>query len=597
VIQAGIFEDINSSVNGIQIPPNIIAAFIGTPGFDNNYYLTPLGAPKSNLNFNVNNMLYGTEFSSCPKIVRIETKMWFYYLAKMYIDLGYKSIHMGQMKNWSYYDGPSLNSTTLILNKIRQYAQSKNTFVLLTEENYKAIKFPGSNVFMFDYDSRVLWPKEVSNPQVGSSVNNNCGISYGYNYSNTPCASQPYMAGIDPCVITNQGNISGISPLNNCITQYQPYNTYFDFGDGDHGNLHSATSSPEQSVWGFDDTKWFATLITSAPCRAYWMQQAIMLNKGFYNRFGYMSAPGLLYVPMPTNPFAIGARYLLSDEPVVQSAIKSSWTPSSYASIGAVKQCRNLKGICSFIPPKALTQNAYTFRVYNGDLTSVYTWHMQYPDGSWLPFSWGAERTFYPPYSGWYTVYLRQDNLGTYTNTPFITVKTVSAKIYLYKQCCGNSVSARSGDAPPYPEDYEGEVDPFLEENTDFVEYDRYIETNQPYYLPEDSLSYEDSLEFTAAKGKYPLSANSLLQETKIVEVYPNPAGNTLYLKGNYGFDQVVEIKLMDVTGRTIKMIHGAKLSNTPIDISLSEMTPGVYFINIVNGVTSLNERFKFIKQ
>ena len=63
--------------------------------------------------------------------------MWFYYLAKIYIDLGYKSIHMGQANLW----GDKTNNfahTISIIGKIRSYASFQNTFVLLTEENFKS---------------------------------------------------------------------------------------------------------------------------------------------------------------------------------------------------------------------------------------------------------------------------------------------------------------------------------------------------------------------------------------------------------------------------------------------------------------------------
>jgi len=600
VIQGGIFEFIDDGVDGVRIPADVINAFRTESGFEAGYYLDGSGNPK-NLNFKKSRMLAGSSWTDCPKIIRIETKMWFYYMAKVFIDFGYKSIHMGQMNGWADGDG-SFAHTTVILRKMRQYAQSKGTFVLLTEENRKAFKFPGTNTFMYDYDSRVLWPREISSPQVGSSVSCSGGpLNY---LAGTPCGGEAYKAVIDPCVLTNLGNTGGYSPLYGCYMPYMPYNTYFDFGAGNHPPVGVATSSPWQSVWGWDDTKWFGMKISTS-CRSFWMADAIWRNRKFYNGFGFMSAPGLLAIGMPENadkykvginPTA-GASYLLSDEPVVKSSIIRAWQPNSNVTVTAMKECVNINGLCGFLPPKLLRQNKYTFSVKNPDNSTVYTWHMQYPNGSWLPFTYGEQRVFYPPTTGYYTVYLRQDNLGTYTGTPFITAKTISFKVYMYRHCCGGANSAKGTEVDPtLTEDYEGEI--FLEEGQDNMGvYEDYVNSGMAFHLPDDVPDYEDSLEFVAPQKPSRSLVAGAINESREISIYPNPASSILFVKSNYEFEYPVDIKLMDITGRTVEVIKNVRLSSIPTGIPLSSVPPGAYFINITSDVNNVNERFKFIKQ
>lgn len=612
VIQGGgAVETCDPKVKYITIPPTVIEAFRYDPGFESGYYLNPNGTAKASLKFNHSRIIYepyiGFPYANTPDIRKIEARMWFYYFSKLFIDLGYKSLHLGQLDRWGHIDADYNNYyyTQNILTKIRNYAISKGTFVLLTEENFKGLRAPGSNMFLFDYDSRALRPREISNPQVCADYG--CSNSAQNYIAGSPCDWGINRAVIDPCVIYHGDNTyGGISPVNNCYTPYLPYNTYFDFDDGvDSLHLNQATngciSDQEGSTWGYDDSRWFGREITMG-CRDYWIGDAIRRMRGYHNGFGFMIAPVLLPLPDALirskwqegiNPTGDGW-YLLSDEPTVKSTVWNAWLPNSYVGIGVYKQCVDFQGFCGF-PPKLLRKNKYIFTVAGADNTTVYTWHMQYPDGSWLPYSYGRERVFYPPYSGYYTIYLRQDNLGGYSGTPYESVKTISYRIYLYKQCCGNSVRARGEEPPPYDEDYEGPLTDF-EENTDFAAYDSYIENNEMYYLPDDSLGGGDSPEFLARSGTNSLPVNRALQNSPSLEIYPNPADNILYIRSRYGFDRMVDLKILDMSGRTIKMVQNVRISDMPADIPLSGMAPGTYFIHVMNESDLFSEYLMFIK-
>lgn len=65
------------------------------------------------------------------------------------------------------------------------------------------------------------------------------------------------------------------------------------------------------------------------------------------------------------------------------------------------------------------------------------------------------------------------------------------------------------------------------------------------------------------------------------VDVYPNPASNTAYIKFDLSKGQFVNYRLMDITGKLIKQ---TKLNNVRAayeSVDLSELNNGVYFISI----------------
>jgi len=598
VIQGTIFENIDAGVDQVPIPAEIITAYKTEPGFESSYYLDALGNPKTNLFFHltrIRNNIFGSGLSDCPDITRIEARMWFYYQAKLFIDLGYTSIHMGQLNNWGRPDQPNYANTAATLAKIRAYAQSKSTFVLLTQENFRALKYPGTNTFMFDYDSRALRIREISNPQVcGDFDCTNAPVNY---LVNSPCASEAFPAVIDQCVVSAQGNTSGVNPVYNTATPYQPFNTYFDFGPGDYPNPGVASggcgSNPQWGTWGWDDTKWFAMKIHE-PCRAFWMDDAIPRLRQYYNGFGFMAAPGLLAVPMPENsdrylsghnPTA-GASYLLADEASVKNTVKGRWEPSNVAEIYVDLLCTTDAGQCTnTIPATRRRVKTYTFKVLGGDNTTVYTWHIQNPDASWQPHTYGQSRTFTAPADGTYTVYLRQDNLGKFSDNS--TIKTISMQINLSRYCCGDFEVPPGGPvglamrpaSTAYPQ---GSI-PY-EKNEDFTAYNDYLNRH-------GGTAHTPPLQEKKAAG---LSAGLETGKEKPA-IYPNPSDHFIYLK-NVQEANLDVVKLTDVLGRTVMSLDGRQLAHDTFRINIAALKPAVYFVLIAqrNGQV---DQFKLVKQ
>lgn len=84
--------------------------------------------------------------------------------------------------------------------------------------------------------------------------------------------------------------------------------------------------------------------------------------------------------------------------------------------------------------------------------------------------------------------------------------------------------------------------------------------------------------------------ANPNLENTSsnLVKIYPNPAKNTLFLAINCDVDDNSEIAIFDLTGR---LVQQSKIKSENDQISLSELSDGVYFVRVfVNNEVSIHK-------
>jgi len=90
VLQAAEFEIVTTNVDTISIPERVLVEF---------------GQAVSNRNFRYQDMLYANGHfanhwgngSSVPDMSRLEARMWFFFLASSYIDVGIEGFHFGQV--------------------------------------------------------------------------------------------------------------------------------------------------------------------------------------------------------------------------------------------------------------------------------------------------------------------------------------------------------------------------------------------------------------------------------------------------------------------------------------------------------------------
>jgi len=221
IVQAAIFEAVGTKVTDIPIPAWAFQTF---------------GLPVVSRNFIYNDMLFPNGRGvdqwgpgrSIPDIRQLETRLWYYYLAKRYIDSGYEALHLGQIRETGYYDTDYANWWDLA-GKIRSYASTNalRNYVLL-DAHCNGIRSASGNLLL-DFDSYPQRPVEiVSSPeeaelQMGKSI---YGTTLGGTHpSGWTCAHSPYLVEFD------------------------------NFGISDHPGVPDVN---DHWVWGYDEICWFA---------------------------------------------------------------------------------------------------------------------------------------------------------------------------------------------------------------------------------------------------------------------------------------------------------------------------------------------------
>ena len=225
VFQGCMFESVSSDVNNLEIPAWVFEAF---------------NLPVEKRNFNNSEMVKRVDGDGqlmggrCPMVNNLETKLWFYYLAKTYIDMGIEAFHMGQVELIGR-DDPEKIHYKEVIDMIRAYAKknARRRYVLLDGHtpNHGFIK---DGVSLLDFNSFPLRIKEVEGSvtlEGKLEVGNSDGL---YNKS-----------------------LGAISP-SGWKAESMPYLVEFD-NFGVRRDPPLGVSANDHFIWGYDDITWFAT--------------------------------------------------------------------------------------------------------------------------------------------------------------------------------------------------------------------------------------------------------------------------------------------------------------------------------------------------
>ncbi|MDP8245470.1 MAG: hypothetical protein P9L94_15405 [Candidatus Hinthialibacter antarcticus] len=224
ILQSAIFEIVTTEVNTIPLPAWVFEAF---------------GAKPETRNFSYDAMLYPDghrvnqwrEGNSVPDMSQLETRMWFYYLAVRYIDIGVEAIHFGQVEIMDDRDEDRQHWLDM-MTRIRQYAKehARRHFILCDAHVPSGgIVFPDGKL-LFDFHTFPLRIKAIANkPQQGvlevgfldSLFQRSKG---GVTPSGWQCDSLPYLVELD------------------------------NFGRSSHPGEDRA----DYFIWGYDEICWFA---------------------------------------------------------------------------------------------------------------------------------------------------------------------------------------------------------------------------------------------------------------------------------------------------------------------------------------------------
>ena len=224
ILQGAIFEIITTDVNNVPIPAAVFKEFGLTP---------------KNRNFNYKKMIYPYghrvnhwyENASVPDMSRTETKMWFLYVAKRWIDMGLEAIHFGQVEIMDDRDKKHIHWRDMMA-RIRSYAnRHARRNIVLCDAHVPSGGIIHNGKLMFDLHSFPSRPKSVKGQPYKAILEKGFSDSIygrsigGLSPSGWHCESLPYIVEID------------------------------NFGASDHAGQYR--ESDKIHVWGWDEINWF----------------------------------------------------------------------------------------------------------------------------------------------------------------------------------------------------------------------------------------------------------------------------------------------------------------------------------------------------
>jgi len=196
ILQACIFEIVTRQVEQVPVP---------------DWVFTALGQAVEQRSFRYEGMTYPDgrfrdhwgRGASVPDVSRPETKLWFYYLAASYIDVGIEAIHFGQVELMNRND-PGLRHWSEVLGLARAYAAKRGRrHLLLCDAHVPSGGLLREGRLLLDFHSFPLRIMEVPDrPQEGVLKVGFSDSIYGRSKgglaaSGWTCEHLPYLAEID----------------------------------------------------------------------------------------------------------------------------------------------------------------------------------------------------------------------------------------------------------------------------------------------------------------------------------------------------------------------------------------------------------------
>jgi hypothetical protein len=224
ILQACVFEIVSQEVERLPVPAWAFEVF---------------GLSPEERNFRYNAMLYPSgrghnhwrPGSSIPDISRPETKLWFYFLAVSYIDVGCEAIHFGQAEIMDGND-PEHRHWWELLQKVREHARGHaRRHWVLCDAHVPSGGMRYGDRLLFDFHSFPLRIVEVPDrPQEGVLRMGAFDSIYGRSMggvapSGWRCEHLPYLVELDNWGVSNR---PGQPHVGGCW------------------------------VWGYDEISWFA---------------------------------------------------------------------------------------------------------------------------------------------------------------------------------------------------------------------------------------------------------------------------------------------------------------------------------------------------
>jgi hypothetical protein len=289
ILQAGVFEAITPDVERLTIPDWVFAAFDLLPEARNFRYESMLF--KNGLGRDI-----WSSGSSLPDISQLETRLWFYYAAKSYIDIGVEAIHFGNIDAMDEND-PNHAYYWDLLSRVRAYASKNARRHMVLCDGYDihgGIVLPNGKLLLDFHSSPARIDEVPDRPEEGV-------LRLGYNYS---------LYGRSKGGITPSGWSCESLPY---ISEIDNYDSSGKEGQNVGGFY----------VWGYDEIRWFAH--QSEQYRNDWLRYAWKWIRDNDNN-GYLEMPGIRVLGTPGKVYWANTRSAATPEGYNQEeTIKQIW--------------------------------------------------------------------------------------------------------------------------------------------------------------------------------------------------------------------------------------------------------------------------------
>jgi len=224
IFQACLFEIITTDVNKVPVPGWVFRNF---------------NLPVEKRTFSYNDMLaengklvnHWRENQSVPDVSKLETKLWFYFLAGTYINIGCEALHLGQVELIGMND-PDRTHWASIITKIREYANKharRNWVIIDAHVPYGGMVINGTS--LLDVNAFPLRIKEIPEEPYQGKLE----VDY-----------------LDGLYLKSKGCIAP----SGWKCEHLPYLVEFDnFGKSKETNVANLNSF---FIWGWDEISWLS---------------------------------------------------------------------------------------------------------------------------------------------------------------------------------------------------------------------------------------------------------------------------------------------------------------------------------------------------
>ncbi|MBT1695399.1 hypothetical protein KK083_00835 [Fulvivirgaceae bacterium PWU4] len=262
IFQGCLFEIVTEEVEQVKIPAWVFTDH-KLPAEDRTF------SYRAMLNGNGKFVDHWRKGSSVPDISRLETQLWFYYLAASYINIGVEAFHLGQVELIGMND-PERTSWVSLVSMIRQFAanHARRHWVLLDAHVPKG-GMVKDGTSLIDFNS---FPLRIK-----------------------PIPRKPYQGKLEAGHLDALYNKSkGCVAPSGWTCESLPYLVEFDnFGRSNKTNVADTTS---HFIWGWDEISWFS--LQPEHYRNEWLRYAYQwIRKTDPN--GHLQMPGCRMITCP----------------------------------------------------------------------------------------------------------------------------------------------------------------------------------------------------------------------------------------------------------------------------------------------------------